>query len=54
MLEFPLQNYSLGQVLLKFGIGEKVEIVKIKIKMYTVYRQKNGRTEAGQKVTRKV
>lgn len=54
MLEFPLQNYSLCQVLLKFGIREKVEIVKIKIKMYTVYRQTNRRTEAGQKVIRKV
>lgn len=54
MLEFPLQNFSLCQVLLKFGIREKVEIVKIKIKMYTVYRQTNRRTEAGQKVIRKV
>lgn len=54
MLEFPLQNYSLCQVLLKFGIREKVEIVKIQIKMYTVYRQTNRRTEAGQKVIRKV
>lgn len=40
ILEFPLQNYSLYQVLLKFSIREKVDFVKIKIKMYTVYRQK--------------
>lgn len=53
ILEFPLQNYSWYHVLWKFSIREKVDFVKIKIKRHTVYRQKNRRTEAGQKVIQK-